>query len=577
MRKFLIILASLLLILIGLWGSLLLYFDNERLKRIAIEQVRAATGRELAIDGELDLRFFPRLSLVANDVRLSGPEGFDGPGLFEAERLKLSVEPWPLLRGEVRTGDIGLDGAVLNIHTDRRGVSSLDGLMAAESPSEAETGIRLQSEGIELSDTRIVLSDARSPARQVFVIERLRMDRFALDTPVPLHFSGTIGEPPTVDQIELDATLVIPSDGSALQIDDLDLGAVAAGLPLGLTGRAELRAGPPMAFVLENGVLDLNGYSFNASLRYTDADRPQVQATLDGTALDVDALLAAMPGGEQAADSGSADASPLLILRDFDVTAEVALDSMVLSGLQLSKVRAGMRSRSGQVTIDPLSAQLNGGRVAAVARVDLNAEPPVLRLEPVFELERLGDALAAWGLDRWISGGGRLDLSLDARGLTPSAILGSLNGRGHYALRDGALEGVDLNALAEAITARSVQTALVSVAGGRTEFKSFSGAIEVRDGRLELPGLKLVAGDWMIDGDVALTLADTGLDGRLIMQLPSVGRVPVQLGGTLGAPKLAPDLGGLIRQEAGRRLLDLLDRRRDGGEDDGPDGGDGSG
>ena len=140
MRKLLILLAAILVFVLGLWGTAVLYFDEARLKQIAIEQVRAQTGRELRIDGPLSLSFLPRISLVANDVSLSGPQDFDGPDLFQADQLRLAVELWPLIRGEVETGDIALRNARLTVHTDRAGRTSLDGLAgdAADDGGSAE-------------------------------------------------------------------------------------------------------------------------------------------------------------------------------------------------------------------------------------------------------------------------------------------------------------------------------------------------------------------------------------------------------------------------------------------------------
>ena len=121
--------------------------------------------------------------------------------------------------------------------------------------------------------------------------------------------------------------------------------------------------------------------------------------------LDVDALLASMPAApEQQPETGDGSASevpaesPLLLLRDLDLDAQMELQAMKISGLNLNSIQTRVVADDGLVTIDPLSGALAGGRLDAVGQVDLNAQPPTVQLAPVFDLESLGKALGpgAW-------------------------------------------------------------------------------------------------------------------------------------------------------------------------------------
>ncbi|MGB0515212.1 MAG: AsmA family protein, partial [Wenzhouxiangellaceae bacterium] len=359
-----------------------------------IEQVRAQTGRELRIDGPLNLSFLPRISLVANDVSLSGPRDFDGPDLFQADQLRLAVELWPLIRGEVETGDIALENARLVVHTDRSGRSSLDGLAGDADAGGAAPGTSTQASGtqsrpavstgaIALSQTRVEVSDAATDARQVFVVERLEINSFKFDSPIRFEFEGAIGEPPMVDNIDVNGTLVVPFGDGPIEVSELGMTARAAGLPMGLTGRATLNPGPPLLASFSDGVLNLDGREFQTRFSYRDGERPSIDARLQGDELDVDALLAALPPVEEAPAPESDDAeSPLLLLREFDVDAQVELRTMIASGLVLTDVEARLNARNGVVTVDPLSGVLRGGRVDAVAMADLTVEPPVVQIDP---------------------------------------------------------------------------------------------------------------------------------------------------------------------------------------------------
>jgi uncharacterized protein involved in outer membrane biogenesis len=487
--------------------------------------------------------------------------------LFTAEEFRMSVSALPLLSGNVETGDIALDRAEVNLHTDADGVSSLAGLVGrVQSAPESSTGAGdVSTERISFRDIRLVLSDEASDSRQVFVVETLNVDSFRYDRPVPFDFSGSIGDPALVTGIELEGEVMVPSGDGPIQVARLQLGGNASGLNFALTGSADIEPGPPMVARFVDGELELGEDRFNTAFTLVDGDRPRIEASLDGAMLDFDALLPAAPDKDSAeAVAAAADGSgesPLLVLREIDLDARLSLESMKLSGLTLRSVEARVESVDGVLVADPLTAGLDGGRFDATATLDLNARPASIRVSPVFDLQSVGQALSPWGLDRFVSGSGGIELELTARGLDAEAILGSLDGDGRYDLRDGTLRGLDLNAMTEGLESRNVAAAVRAGLGGRTEFDTLTGLIDIRDGTVRLPGMRLMTDLLGVTGDVRIGLADLGLDGALRFQSDRLGEIPVELGGSLSAPQLAPDIGEALKREAGRRVLDLLRER----------------
>jgi len=576
MRTLLIFLAAIVVIILGLWATLVLYFDEARLKQIATEQVRAQTGRELVINGPLELDFFPGVSLVASDVELSGPDNYTGPDLFKADEFRMSLSLLPLLAGNVETGDIGLEQAEVNIHTDLSGVSSLDGLTgdadpAPDDPTAATPDVSTGQ--ILLSGIRLNLSDAATDARQVFVVERLMVDSFRYDQPVPFEFQGSLGEPPVITGIDLRGEVVVPSGPGPVQIARLELESILSGIGMALSGSAELQPGPPLVARFSDGRIRLGESEFETAFSYRDGQRPMIEASLDGSMLDVDALLATIPETSQApSDASQQDTtaqSPLLLLRDLDLDADLSLEQMKISGLTLSSIETRVQAKDGVVTVDPLSGALGGGRLDAVGRVDLRTEPPQLQLAPVFELESVGQALAPWGMDRFLTGSGVLDLDLAARGLDVASVLGSLDGSGRYDFRDGSIKGLDLEAMVEGLAARNVAEAVRAGVGGATQFQSFEGTMSIEDGTIRLPGLQIVTELIGISGDVQLGLGDLGLGGQLRLEGERLNRIPIAVEGTLLEPRLVPDVGEALQEEAGRRVMDFLNQRNGEKEDDG--------
>ena len=78
-----------------------------------------------------------------------------------------------------------------------------------------------------------------------------------------------------------------------------------------------------------------------------------------------------------------------------------------------------------------------------------------------------------------------------------------------------------------------------------------------------------------ISGDVRLGMADLSLDGQIRVEGERLNQIPIALEGTLTQPRLVPDVGEALKEEAGRRVMDFLKKRseREEEKEDGSDGG----
>ncbi len=101
--------ASLVLVLgvSGLAGVLFFGIDPNDFKPQIISAVRENTGRELIIEGDLELGFFPYLAVSIDSVELRNGQGFEGPFLtLQGARLKARLLPLLLSRLDVVALDI---------------------------------------------------------------------------------------------------------------------------------------------------------------------------------------------------------------------------------------------------------------------------------------------------------------------------------------------------------------------------------------------------------------------------------------------------------------------------------------
>src|SRR5258707_9098380 len=95
--------------------------DFDRYRPLLAERVKAATGRDFAIAGRLDLALSLTPTLTVSNVRLANPPGFSRPDMATIAKLEAQVALWPLLSRRVEIKRFDLSGADIIVETDAKG------------------------------------------------------------------------------------------------------------------------------------------------------------------------------------------------------------------------------------------------------------------------------------------------------------------------------------------------------------------------------------------------------------------------------------------------------------------------
>ena len=90
---------GLLLLCIAL---LLLLWDWNWFKGPVERQVEARTGRAFEIRGDLDVDLGHTTVVTADRLQLGNADWAERPVMASTDRLRVGIEVWPLLRGDVR-------------------------------------------------------------------------------------------------------------------------------------------------------------------------------------------------------------------------------------------------------------------------------------------------------------------------------------------------------------------------------------------------------------------------------------------------------------------------------------------
>jgi hypothetical protein len=77
--------------------------DLDRYARLAIAEVKTLTGRELTVRGKLEVRGFPRLKVIAEDVSFANAAWGSRPEMLKAKRVEGTIALLPLLQRKVQS------------------------------------------------------------------------------------------------------------------------------------------------------------------------------------------------------------------------------------------------------------------------------------------------------------------------------------------------------------------------------------------------------------------------------------------------------------------------------------------
>ncbi|MCM5572346.1 AsmA family protein [Burkholderiaceae bacterium FT117] len=582
-------------------------FDANRYKPQLAELVRAHTGRTLSLEGDLALSLWPRIGLSTGPAALSGQDGRGESARIEGGTLAIPIRPllsgrlqieaialrglsvaldaaqpaqgWRLEAAELRAGPVAdrepgqleLDGRL------RSAASGADLALAIESGYLAELaagrvaldGLKAGLEGAVAGLARvraIIGGQARLDLNdRSAVAERLTIEASAPDGPkLALAGSGRASLAPESAELELKGTL---DDGTVAISARLDRFAP-------LSARWELTAGE----------VDLDRLSERFAAIERSAPPPAKPAPAAGP--DRGAGAAGAAGGRPAPPpAGRPAAEPAMpAIADVETRGKLKVGQLRVSGLTISELAGSAATGAGRIAVESLTGKLNGG--ALQARVAMAAAG-----------HRLAGSLAgvdAGSLVREASGRdaleGRGDLRFDlaTRGFDADSALRDLGGTASFALRDGAVKGVDLDRLMGQVRAALEGRLPVegpTRAGDRTPFQSLTASFRIAggvatssdldlqadwlrasgEGRVDLPARTL---DWLVratmTGSPGAGAGDAAARRDVFQRLQGVP-VPIRLSGRFDDLRYRVEVrdlaAGVARKEVERRLTEKLEER----------------
>ena len=346
--------------------------DANDYKEQIVAAVGESTGRELTLEGDLDLKLFPWVSVAVGQASLGNAAGFGDEPFAQINSARLSVKLLPLFSQRVEIGNIELDGLVLRMARDRQGRNNWSDLADGDaSADEDQDDIAVTSDGpaaslnvsgIDFTNAALYFNDAQQDSSVELENLNFRARGVSADKhfPITLQFDFKGADIVASVDAAIDAQLDIANNTYDVRDADIKLTGRGDSIPGG-----EIDAGLAFAQL----AADLKAGTLSIDQVELAVDELRASGDLKGEDL-LDGLVLTGPIKVESF-------SPQNVMQRFDIALETADETV----MQKSSARAVMNfSPAGilfsdvELILDDSKLTGNAGRVSQQIRFDITAD-----------------------------------------------------------------------------------------------------------------------------------------------------------------------------------------------------------
>jgi len=330
------VIAAVVLLMVIAVCTLPFFIDPNNFKSEIAAAVKDKTGRDLTLEGELKLRFFPKPGISTGKMILGNAKGFQESPFATLEESNININLLSLLTKKIEVSRIVLKGLVLNLTKNPQGISNWDDLTALDNTKTMPPSVNISDKqdeagalaafsigGIAIENARINWDDQQSGKHLLIKDLNLNTDKFTFDEPVAADLSLVLvnAETKLIESIKLRTALTVNEKLDTFVLSQSDLQTTTEG---------------------EN----VPGKSLTTVLTAADVALDTVKQTLKAFGLKLqsgDVTLFAEITGNNINDKPSfqgpvtiAPFSPVKVLKQLSIAAPVMQDANALSKLAIN-------------------------------------------------------------------------------------------------------------------------------------------------------------------------------------------------------------------------------------------------
>lgn len=255
-------------------------FDPNDYKDKVIQAVKDSKQRNLRLDGDIKLSFFPSIGANLGKVSLSE---FNSDKEFAAvDALRVSLALLPLLSKQVVVDEVAVSGLKATLVKHKDGTTNIDDLLGkGEKKQDDGQQVKFDIASVSVEKTNLAYRDEGTGAEYAIKDLNLKTGRIANGVPGKIDLSvGVQANQPKLDiTTRLKTKLTFDLDKQQYQLEDLDLQASGTALDI---SNLKLKAGGNASANLSTQEFSAQKFTLNATgTKAKDA----FEASLDAPAL----------------------------------------------------------------------------------------------------------------------------------------------------------------------------------------------------------------------------------------------------------------------------------------------------
>jgi len=571
--------------------AILKSIDFNEYRGLIAEQAKIHTGRDLTINGSLNLELSLNPAVAVEGVTFANSSWGTKKEMASLKKLAAEVELLPLLSGDIRIKRLVLEGLDLLLETDSQGRGNWEmAVIQQKSKSPPETsapGTLPVAQWVRIKDLSVTYRDGRKGEQTTLKLDNLDLRADSANSPMTIAAAGMVNDlafkadgrlgslktlieggasyPVTLSMsapglsMDLEGAIAEPRQGRGIDlkifVDGSDIAVVAKAIgvplqkipPVRVAGRLK---DPDGGYSFDNLVASAGGVDVRGrvAVKLAGVPRPSIDADLKVSTLDLDALLPKQePSGVK--KSGPRvfpdDPLPLDGLKAADARIKLAVKRLLSNGIAVDDISINLVLGNGLLDIKLLKAVFSGGAINASLVVDGSRAPAALNINLDVQGVDYGALLRQLKLTDIATGKVDVKFNVKGRGASVRALMAGLNGRARIVSQGGKIDSGLLN-----IVSSDISSALPFMnSKGDKEIRCAVVDFDIKSGQATAKTLVFETGGMSMIGTGAINLRDETLDLRIgprakNVSLLKLAMLPVNIGGTLAEPSILPDLGG---------------------------------
>lgn len=550
MSRLIAILVGIVLLLVAAVVAVPMLIPMETYKARIAGAVKEQTGRDLRMDGDIGLSFFPVIAVSVEDVGISNASWAKEAEMASMQEMRAALKLMPLFRGAVEIDSFVLVDPIIHLEVRRDGTPNWQ-FETAREPTQApprEAG-DAPSGGVavsEISIGEISIRNGRASYANAQTGASYVADSVNVDIELPSLDSPFLADGSLVwnrDEIRIDLkadrprafteggetpfalTLSAPKVSAAYggTLKALDGLAFAGDVDLNVPSVRDLAvwAGSPMPDGKGFGALALSGKAVGGAdtYRFTDAKigfdgmnatgnltvntggaRPSLRGDLAVDRIDVNTYLAdggAGGGGGSGGGAGgggewSSEPIDLSGLKAVDADFDFSTQEILFQQIKIGESALKLKLANGLLNAN--LSRLNLYQGAGSGTLTVNGASATPQIAANLKLAGLAaEPFLTEAADfKRLQGKTAIDIAVTAAGRSQRDMVSALNGNGSIKFTDGKIKGINLAQLTRTVLSAAT-TGWQSGGTQDTDFSEMGGNFTIANGVLKNDDLKLLS------------------------------------------------------------------------------------